>query len=127
MAEFDWSIMQNDNDDDDDAAEAAAFQKLVAYLKAELEAAGSDYQLLQLMNNVAKEKYTEMSVLVQRLIQQSANLTNQYDAFKPYAEQVDEIEARVTYLEQLASELRDYTKHLEDKYGSFTTFKASTQ
>lgn len=57
--------------------EHAALSKIKEYIEAELNSIGDDYKLLQLMNNLAKEKYTEMSVAIQRLIQQSANLNSQ--------------------------------------------------
>ncbi|KAI3660669.1 hypothetical protein MP638_004661 [Amoeboaphelidium occidentale] len=95
--------------------EHAALSKTKEYIEAELNSIGDDYKLLQLMNNLAKEKYTEMSVAIQRLIQQSANLNSQYETFKVYQEQANEIEARVAYLEQVTDELERLCVKLKSK------------
>jgi hypothetical protein len=39
-----------------------------------LLASAQDFQLFQMMNNLTREKYTEMSVVTQRLIQQVTDI-----------------------------------------------------
>ena len=54
-----------------------AIDKVKQYIKSEFLSCSHDYQALQMVNNVTREKYTELSVIAQRLIQQSSNASTQ--------------------------------------------------
>eukprot|EP00824_Muranothrix_gubernata_P014618 TRINITY_DN3029_c0_g1_i3.p1 TRINITY_DN3029_c0_g1~~TRINITY_DN3029_c0_g1_i3.p1 ORF type:complete len:158 (+),score=18.81 TRINITY_DN3029_c0_g1_i3:22-474(+) len=85
-----------------------------------------DYLLLERMNRVATQKYNEMADYAEGLGTFIAIMQAKYDSLRPYLDQIDEIDARVTQLEQVVNLLNDYTKRLEQRFKSLQyTCKAS--
>ncbi|KAJ3085899.1 hypothetical protein HK102_013700 [Quaeritorhiza haematococci] len=91
---------------------ADAMTKVGDFLKSEILVAAEDYRLIEGMNNLMRDKYIDMSSQAQQLITASAALQNTYQDVEPYIHQISEVEKQVLQLEQLASELDDYTKRL---------------
>ncbi|KAF8926362.1 hypothetical protein BGZ58_011239, partial [Dissophora ornata] len=50
------------------------FRKLAEYLRSEMLATGEDYKLLENMNNITKERYSELAVVAQELMQEVGKL-----------------------------------------------------
>ncbi|RUO96689.1 hypothetical protein BC936DRAFT_141613 [Jimgerdemannia flammicorona] len=113
------------------------FKKVAEYMRGELMATSDDYRLLETMNNVTRDKYSDMSALAQTLMgemskvqttckalflgarsPQSASypliIRNDVD-FSRYVVQIDEVSKQIDYLEQVANELDDYSKYLENR------------
>eukprot|EP00824_Muranothrix_gubernata_P014617 TRINITY_DN3029_c0_g1_i1.p1 TRINITY_DN3029_c0_g1~~TRINITY_DN3029_c0_g1_i1.p1 ORF type:complete len:140 (+),score=16.95 TRINITY_DN3029_c0_g1_i1:22-420(+) len=102
------------------------FQALNKYLRGELNLTLEDYLLLERMNRVATQKYNEMADYAEGLGTFIAIMQAKYDSLRPYLDQIDEIDARVTQLEQVVNLLNDYTKRLEQRFKSLQyTCKAS--
>jgi len=92
------------------------FANIAAYLKGELTATTNDYKLLATMNSVCTTKYAEMTDVAKGLTSFMKDLQQKYQDFKPYLDQIDEIDANVTELEKTVVLLDDYSKRLEWKF-----------
>lgn len=91
------------------------FLNVTTLVQGELQAANSEYELLERMNlRVASEHDNQadfaegLRVFVERLKQKN-------DGFSEYLQQIDEIDQEVTELEALVSTLDNYTSNLESK------------
>ncbi|KAG0565505.1 hypothetical protein M758_8G190500 [Ceratodon purpureus] len=91
------------------------FLNVTTLVQGELQAANSEYELLERMNlRVASEHDNQadfaegLRVFVERLKQKN-------DGFTEYLQQIDEIDQEVTELEALVSTLDNYTSNLESK------------
>jgi biogenesis of lysosome-related organelles complex 1 subunit 2 len=91
------------------------FVNVTTLVRGELQAANSEYELLERMNlRVASEHDNQadfaegLRVFVERLKQKN-------EGFSEYTQQIDEIDQEVTELEALVSTLDNYTSNLESK------------
>ncbi|KAG0042464.1 biogenesis of lysosome- organelles complex 1 subunit 2 [Gryganskiella cystojenkinii] len=91
------------------------FRKIAEYIKSELLARGEDYKLLENMNNLTKERYGELAVVAQELMQEVGKLRTTYSDFEPYIARIDEISQQAETISNIASELDEYTKSLETR------------
>ncbi|KAG0021235.1 biogenesis of lysosome- organelles complex 1 subunit 2 [Podila clonocystis] len=89
------------------------FRKISDYVKSEMLATGEDYKLLENMNIVTKERYGEMAIMAQELMQEVGKLRTTYSDFEPYLARIDEISQQAHMISNVASELDEYTKALE--------------
>ncbi|KAG0165537.1 hypothetical protein DFQ28_008660 [Apophysomyces sp. BC1034] len=110
-----------------------AFRKLADYTRAELLEVGmlklyeipvttEDCQLLTAMNETTKEKYSQMSIMSQRLMKEMSKLQNTckctriLDAdFSSFMTQIDDISQQAAQMEKTAKALDDYSRYLEEK------------
>lgn len=102
-----------------------ATQKVSEYLQEQVLGSTEDMQLLHSLNTATRERVGQMSLLVQRLIQQTSAMASCTNAlFQPYVDQCAELSARVGYLEQVTDELDAYTlkldKHSQQQQSSST-------
>ncbi|KAG0338869.1 hypothetical protein BG000_003263 [Podila horticola] len=118
------------------------FRKISDYVKSEMLATGEDYKLLENMNIVTKERYGEMAIMAQELMQEVGklrttcktpvldsfdfhgpasffsqlamyNVLSYLDSdFEPYLARIDEISQQADIISNVASELDEYTKAL---------------
>jgi hypothetical protein len=83
---------------------------------------------MQLMNNLSREKYSQLSTSAQRFLTQMASTVAQCapinnrllfkdDKLDACVDQINEMDERVVYLEQIARELQEFTSEL----GAFDT------
>ncbi|RUS23533.1 biogenesis of lysosome-related organelles complex-1 subunit 2-domain-containing protein [Jimgerdemannia flammicorona] len=86
------------------------FKKVAEYMRGELMATSDDYRLLETMNNVTRDKYSDMSALAQTLMGEMSKVQTTYVDFSRYVVQIDEVSKQIDYLEQVANELDDYSK-----------------
>ncbi|KAG0174608.1 hypothetical protein DFQ29_007422 [Apophysomyces sp. BC1021] len=105
-----------------------AFRKLADYTRAELLEVGmlklyeipvttEDCQLLTAMNETTKEKYSQMSIMSQRLMKEMSKLQNtcKYADFSSFMTQIDDISQQAAQMEKTAKALDDYSRYLEEK------------
>jgi len=90
--------------------------KITDYLNGELAATSADYKLLENLNKMATEKYTDMSKTTNNLITNMDDINERYKALAPYLQQIDLLEESVLKLEQTAYKLDSYSKQLETKF-----------
>ncbi|GJJ70035.1 biogenesis of lysosome-related organelles complex 1 subunit 2 [Entomortierella parvispora] len=89
------------------------FRKIAEYIKSEMLTTGEDYKLLENMNNLTKERYGELAVMAQELMQEVGKLRTTYSDFEPYIARIDEISQQADTISNIATELDEYTKSLE--------------
>ncbi|ORX50223.1 hypothetical protein DM01DRAFT_1409212 [Hesseltinella vesiculosa] len=92
-----------------------AFRKVANYTKAELQVTTDDCQLLQAMNKSTKDKYSEMSRMSQRLVQEISRVQHTYADFATFIDQIDDIHRQAEEMETVAKELDQYSRYLEEK------------
>ena len=89
----------------------------------EILATAEELQLMQLMNNLSREKYSQLSTSAQRFLTQMASTVAQCapinsrllfkdDKLDACVDQINEMDERVVYLEQIARELQEFTSEL---------------
>ncbi|KAG0070121.1 hypothetical protein BGZ89_001371 [Linnemannia elongata] len=88
------------------------FRKVADYIRAEMLATGEDYKLLENMNIVTKDRYSELAGVAQELMQEVGKLRTTYSDFEPYLERIDEISQQAETISNIAAELDEYTKSL---------------
>ncbi|KAF9435945.1 biogenesis of lysosome- organelles complex 1 subunit 2 [Entomortierella beljakovae] len=96
------------------------FRKIAEYVKAEMLVTGEDYKLLENMNNLTKDRYSELAVVAQELIQEVGKLRTTYSDFEPYLARIDEISQQAETISSIAAELDEYTKSLEARLKQVT-------
>ncbi|KAF9120455.1 biogenesis of lysosome- organelles complex 1 subunit 2 [Mortierella sp. 14UC] len=89
------------------------FRKVADYIRAEMLATGEDYKLLENMNIVTKDRYSELAGVAQELMQEVGKLRTTYSDFEPYLERIDEISQQAETISNIAAELDEYTNSLE--------------
>jgi biogenesis of lysosome-related organelles complex 1 subunit 2 len=93
-----------------------AFRKTAEYLRGELDGTIEDYKLLEKMNQLTTNKYSEMKHIALSISGALNDLSDKYKSLQPYLEQIDQIEESVAALEQAAYNLDIYSKRLENKF-----------
>ncbi|XP_055377004.1 biogenesis of lysosome-related organelles complex 1 subunit 2 isoform X2 [Condylostylus longicornis] len=91
------------------------FKKTEEYISNELNAPIDDYKLLEDMNRVSLEKYTEMTHTANSLAISTLDLKNKFDELRSQLNYIDEIEDTVDKLEAAAYKLDAYSVALENK------------
>ncbi|KAF9399174.1 biogenesis of lysosome- organelles complex 1 subunit 2 [Mortierella sp. AD011] len=91
------------------------FRKIAEYVRGEMLATGEDYKLLENMNVLTKERYSELAVVAQELMQEVGKLRTTYSDFEPYLARIDEISQQAETISNIAAELDEYTKSLETR------------
>ncbi|XP_014667779.1 PREDICTED: biogenesis of lysosome-related organelles complex 1 subunit 2-like [Priapulus caudatus] len=94
------------------------FEKLSEYLQGELAMTSEDYRLLEHMNRITKDKYENMTEVAKQVGTSLHQLNDKYRNLKPYLEQIDQLDAAVTDLENTAYQLDAYSKKLEARFKS---------
>jgi len=92
------------------------FKNVSEYLKSELQATSLDFQLLENMNEVTKQKYTELNTVANNLSVFLEDLQKKYRDFEPYLKKIEQIDNNVGELENTVQLLDEYTKRLEEKF-----------
>jgi len=92
------------------------FTAMAEYVKGELNVTVEDFKLMEAMNKVTQDKYTEMTAVTKALQTFMQELQKKYQEFQPYLEKIDQIDSSVTELEHSVQMLDDYTKRLEEKF-----------
>ncbi|XP_005098058.1 biogenesis of lysosome-related organelles complex 1 subunit 2 [Aplysia californica] len=92
------------------------FQKTAEYLQGELDGTIEDYKLLEKMNSVTMNKYSEMKHIALSISGALKDLNEKYQRLHPYLQQIDLVEESVTDLERAAYSLDQYSKRLEIKF-----------
>ena len=92
------------------------FKKTAEYLHGELEGTIEDYKLLENMNRITINKYTEMKSTADSIVVNLQTLNDKYKQLQPFLDQIDQIEESVSTLEQAAYKLDNYSKRLEARF-----------
>ena len=92
------------------------FKKISEYLQCELNASLDDYELLEKLNQLTKQKYVEMDNATKGLITRMEQINEKYEKLKPYLEMIDKVDVSVTNLEDAAYKLDAYSKELEARF-----------
>lgn len=92
------------------------FSKTSDWISGELQATSEDYKLIGQMNKATASKYADMQQITGNIARGVAVLNSKYSELQPYLDQIDQIDASVTRLEQAAFKLDSYSKRLEAKY-----------
>ena len=92
------------------------FKKTAEYLHGELEGTIEDYKLLENMNRITINKYTEMKSTADSIAVNLQTLNDKYKQLQPFLDQIDQIEESVSTLEQAAYKLDNYSKRLEARF-----------
>ncbi|KNC96159.1 uncharacterized protein SPPG_08547 [Spizellomyces punctatus DAOM BR117] len=98
-------------------AEAVAEDTLVKVAEAirnDVTAAGDDLTVLQSMTALARDRYAEYNATAQELIAGMGKVQHTYAEMETYIDQIFDVERQVASIEQVVSELDDYTKRLEE-------------
>lgn len=121
------------------------FGRVSDYLSGELAATESEYQLLRQLNQISLAKYADMTELSGRLNEVAQRLNDKCEplpiaalvrhlipppfsvaSLQPYCEQIDQVEASVSALEQTAYRLDAYCKRLGEKVSPFPPLPLSS-
>jgi len=86
------------------------------YIQGELLATSQDYKLLEKMNKITTQKYKRMTENASEMAEFMGLLQKKYESFKPYLEQIDEIERSIGELEKTVDMLDAYTTRIEGKF-----------
>ncbi|CAM1304261.1 BLOC1S2 (predicted) [Pycnogonum litorale] len=92
------------------------FSKATDYIQGELEATVEDYHLIEEMNRVTINKYSDMKQVSSNINKSLIDLSEKYKQLEPYLKQIDEIDAAIGKLETAANKLDAYSKRLESKF-----------
>merc|ERR1711879_569411 len=95
---------------------AEMFQNISALLVGELKSSSEDYVLLEQMNTLTAQKYSEMAGNAEGLTEFMKQLRDKYESFQPFLEKIDQVEVGIQSLEQTVLQLDEYSKRLEMKY-----------
>ncbi|KAL0077310.1 biogenesis of lysosome-related organelles complex-1 subunit 2-domain-containing protein [Phycomyces blakesleeanus] len=91
------------------------FRRLTNYTRSELLVVAEDCQLLETMNKMTKDKYSQMSEMSQRLMDEMSKVQNSYADFSHFTAQIDAISQQAIQMEKTAKALDEYSRHLENK------------
>ncbi|KAI8343677.1 biogenesis of lysosome-related organelles complex-1 subunit 2-domain-containing protein [Chlamydoabsidia padenii] len=105
----------------------AAFRKLTEYTRAELQVTIDDCQLLQTMNKTTQDKYSQMSLMSQRLMKEMSKVQNTYADFDSFVTHIDDIHQQALEMEETAKALDQYSRYLEDKVAKTRTRREQQQ
>ncbi|KAJ4455694.1 putative flagellar associated protein [Paratrimastix pyriformis] len=83
------------------------------FVQAYFSAVHGDYSLLQQLNQVTAQRYTEMGDQSQELMTSLSGIMEKYKEFIPYLQQIDQMDVALTQLEGATRSLDEYTKKLE--------------
>ncbi|TPX60477.1 hypothetical protein SpCBS45565_g07493 [Spizellomyces sp. 'palustris'] len=75
---------------------------------------GDDLTVLQSMTALARDRYAEYNATAQELIAGMGKVQQTYAEMETYIDQIFDVERQVASIEQVVSELDDYTKRLEE-------------
>lgn len=92
------------------------FDKLSTYLQAELSGTKDTYALLEELNTIAIDQYTNLSHSATQIKDSLHDLDVKYKLLLPYLEQLNQLDVSVASLEQATLRLDAYTKVLESKF-----------
>ncbi|XP_063685431.1 biogenesis of lysosome-related organelles complex 1 subunit 2-like [Bolinopsis microptera] len=92
------------------------FDKLSTYLQAELSGTKDTYALLEELNTIAIDQYTNLSHSTTQIKDSLHDLDVKYKLLLPYLEQLNQLDVSVASLEQATLRLDAYTKVLESKF-----------
>ncbi|KAJ2745271.1 RalA-binding protein 1 [Coemansia sp. BCRC 34301] len=99
-----------------DAASRKAFSSTALYLQSELEATGSDLQLLEKLNDASIAKYEGLSRQAQDMLVYAYKVKQAYNEMETHVAEVDSLVESINGLEQVAMELDRYSLQLEAKF-----------
>ncbi|KAJ2486532.1 RalA-binding protein 1 [Coemansia sp. RSA 2320] len=99
-----------------DAASRKAFGSTALYLQSELEATGSDLQLLEKLNDASIAKYEGLSRQAQDMLVHAYKVKQTYNEMEAQIADVDSLVESINSLEQVARELDRYSLQLEEKF-----------
>ncbi|KAJ2437745.1 RalA-binding protein 1 [Coemansia sp. RSA 2424] len=99
-----------------DAASRKAFSSTALYLQSELEATGSDLQLLEKLNDASIAKYEGLSRQAQDMLVHAYKVKQTYNEMETQVAEVDSLVESINSLEQVAMELDRYSLQLEAKF-----------
>ncbi|KAJ2082093.1 RalA-binding protein 1 [Coemansia sp. RSA 455] len=99
-----------------DAASRKAFGSTALYLQSELEATGSDLQLLEKLNDASIAKYEGLSRQAQDMLVHAYKVKQTYNEMETQVAEVDSLVESINSLEQVAMELDRYSLQLEAKF-----------
>lgn len=92
------------------------FEKISEYLKSELSGSLEDYELLEKLNELTKQKYQEMDNITKALTGRMDGINEKYTNLQPFLAMIDKVDTSVTNLEQAAYKLDTYSKELEARF-----------
>ncbi|KAJ2499776.1 RalA-binding protein 1 [Coemansia sp. RSA 2052] len=99
-----------------DAASRKAFSSTALYLQSELEATGSDLQLLEKLNDASIAKYEGLSRQAQDMLVHAYKVKQTYNEMETQVAEVDSLVESINSFEQVAMELDRYSLQLEAKF-----------
>ncbi|KAJ1816870.1 RalA-binding protein 1 [Coemansia sp. RSA 2671] len=99
-----------------DVASRKAFGSTALYLQSELEATGSDLQLLEKLNDASISKYEGLSRQAQDMLVHAYKVKQTYNEMESQMAEVDSLVESINSLEKVAAELDRYSLQLEAKF-----------
>ncbi|KAI8906510.1 hypothetical protein DFJ77DRAFT_191141 [Powellomyces hirtus] len=91
-----------------------AMRKVVEHVRTEIMAAVDDFTVLHAMTGVARDTYTDFNETAQDLIAGMGKVQKTYFEIDAQLEQISELENQMSSMEQVVTELDEYTKQLEE-------------
>eukprot|EP00002_Diphylleia_rotans_P000621 TRINITY_DN10315_c0_g2_i1.p1 TRINITY_DN10315_c0_g2~~TRINITY_DN10315_c0_g2_i1.p1 ORF type:complete len:127 (+),score=33.22 TRINITY_DN10315_c0_g2_i1:43-423(+) len=92
------------------------FEAVEGLVHAELKSVGADYELIENMNTVSKERYDEMTKAATHYCTEMQEIQQTYANLQPALHQIVEIDTQLTELEEITQMLDSYTKQLEARF-----------
>merc|ERR1712150_270240 len=92
------------------------FENLSCYMQTELSGTRDTYALLQDLNGIAIDQYSNLSHSASLIKDSLHDLDVKYKLLLPYLEQLNQLDISVASLEQATLRLDAYTKVLESKF-----------
>eukprot|EP00898_Chlorokybus_atmophyticus_P000799 jgi/Chlat1/171/Chrsp1S03243 len=117
--ELDGAAVLHRPDDELARVGKALMETVAKVVHGELRAGFNELQLLEDMNNIAAKKYEDLGDFAAGLSVFFNKLRQKNDAFRPYLQQIDEIDQQVVDLEAVVSTLDLYTRRLEENLRHF--------
>jgi biogenesis of lysosome-related organelles complex 1 subunit 2 len=91
------------------------FEKVSAFVQGHIQGTVDDYKLLEDMNNVTAQRYSDMKQVAETVSDRLSQLNEKYETFRPYLQQIDQIDETSKRMETAMTTLENYLTSIESR------------